>query len=107
MVSPARSIVDGHRLAHEPGRLRIDGLVLLGLPPGRVEALCEVAAAVEQPDADERDAELGGALEMVAGQDAESSRVDRQRLLDPELHAEVGDEHVRGVIAVSALPPGR
>ena len=51
----------------------------------------EVAAAVEQPDADERHAELGRRLQVVAGKDAEPAAVDRQRLLDPELHREVGD----------------
>ncbi len=99
--------LDGDGLAHEACGLRIDGLVLLGLPPGRVQALREVAAAVEEADADERDAELGGALEVVAREDAEAAGVDRQRLLDAELHAEVGDEQPRGVIAVSPLPPGR
>ena len=99
--------LDGDRLAHETGGLRIDGLVLLGLPAGRVEALREVAAAVEESDADERDAELGGALQVVAREDAEAAGVDRQRLLEAELHAEVGDEQPRGVIAVSPLPPGR
>ena len=107
IVSPREVDLDGDGLAHEPCRLRIDGLVLLGLPPGRVETLREVAAAVEQADADERDAELGGGLEVVAGEDAEAAGVDRQRLLDAELHAEVGDEQPCGVIAVSPLPPGR
>ena len=83
IVSPAEVDLDGDGLAHETCRLRIDGLVVLGLPPGRVEALREVAAAVEQADADERDAELGGGLQVVAGEDAEAAGVDRQRSSTP------------------------
>ena len=40
---------------------------------------------------------------MVAGEDAEAARVDRQVHVDAELHAEVGDEHV--VPRVRACPP--
>ena len=100
--------LDGDRLADEPGGLGVDGLVAPRSAARTPSRPCgEVAAAVEEADADERDAELGGALQVVAGEDAEAAGVDRQRLLDAELHAEVGDEQVRGVIAVSPLPPGR
>ena len=56
-----------------------------------VHGLAEVARAVEQPHADERDAEVARRLAVVAGQDAEAARVDPERLVDPELHREVGD----------------
>ena len=91
-------------LADEPDRLRVDRLVVLGLAAGLVDALAEVAARVEQADADERDAELGRGLEVVAGEDAEAAGVDRQALVDPELHAEVGDEQIV-VLPPRALPP--
>ena len=38
-----------------------------------------------------RDAQVAGALEVVAGQHAEAARVDRQALVQPELGREVGD----------------
>ena len=66
----------------------------------------EVAAAVEQPDADERHAELSRRLQVVAGEDAEAAAVDRQRLLDPELHREVGDAGARVRVVVGLAPPG-
>ena len=66
----------------------------------------EVAAAVEQADADERHAELGRRLQVVAGEDAEAAAVDRQRLLDPELHREVGDADALVRVVVGLVPPG-
>ncbi len=95
---------DGHRLADEAGRDRVDRVVLLRLAPGLVDALREVAPAVQQPDADDRHAELGRGLEVVAGEDAEPAGVDRERLLDRELHAHVRDEEPV-LRAVRALPP--
>ena len=98
--------IDGHGdvLADEPDGLRIDRLVVLGLAARLVDPLAEVAAGVEEADADERNAELGRGLEMVAGEDSETAGVDRQPLVDAELHAEVRDEHVV-VLAPGALPP--
>ncbi len=72
--------------------------------PSGGNALREVAAPVEEADADERHAELGRRLQMVAGEDAEAARIDRQASLEAELHAEVGDEHI-AVAAVCLLPP--
>ena len=65
--------------------------VALDLPAGGVDLLLEVALAVEQADADERDVEVGGALEVVAGEDAEAAGVDVDGLVQAELHREVGD----------------
>ena len=98
--------LDRDRLAHEAPRRRIDRDVVLGLGTGRVEPLLEVAAPVEEPDADEGDTELGRSLQVVARQDAEAARVDRQPLVDAELHREVGDEEVSISVAVRLLPPG-
>ena len=86
--------LDRHRLAVQAERLRVDGGVRLGLAALVAQALREVTAAIEQPDADERQAELRCGLEVVAGEDAEPARVDRQVHVDAELHAEVRDEHV-------------
>ncbi len=52
----------------------------------------EVALGVQQPDADEGDAEVGGRLQVIAGEHAEPARVLRERLGDAELGGEVGDE---------------
>src|SRR5439155_1463586 len=49
---------------------------------------------VKEPDADERHAELGRRLQVVAGEHAEPAGVDRQALVERELHGEVGDEEV-------------
>ena len=60
------------------------------LPAVDVEPLPEIALVVVEADADERDAEVGRALDVVAGQDAEAAGVDRQRLVQAELGREVG-----------------
>ncbi|GAA2779686.1 hypothetical protein GCM10019017_25690 [Streptomyces showdoensis] len=67
-----------------------DGVVLL-LPAVAGEGLAEVAVAVEQSDADERDAEVAGGLEVVAGEDAEAAGVLGQGGGDAELGREVRD----------------
>ena len=79
------------------GRLRaerrgIDAGVRLLLPAVGVEVLVEVPLGVQQPDADERHAEVGRRLQMVAGEHAEPAGVLRERLGDAELGREVGDE---------------
>ena len=95
IVSPPSSTETDTGSRVTPTASGIDRLVVLGLPPGRVDALPEVAAAIEQADAYERHPELGGGLEMVARKDAEAAGIDRQALVQPELHAEVGDERAR------------
>ena len=69
-----------------------------------VDRLAEVAVAIEQPDADERQGHVAGGLHVVAGQDAEAARVDAERLVEAVLGAEVGDRAVERV-AVAALEP--
>ena len=44
---------------------------------------------VVQPDSDERNAQVRCALDVIAGKDAQPSRVDRDRLVQPELGREV------------------
>jgi hypothetical protein len=61
----------------------------------------EVAVVVEQPDGDERQAEVARRLEVVAGEYAEATRVERERVVYAELGAEVGHgalaRYLRGV----------
>ena len=56
-----------------------------------VEVLAEIALVVEQSDGHQRHAEAAGALDVVAGQDAEAAGVDRHRFVDAELGGEIGD----------------
>ena len=84
MPSASRSSVSGRPCGSS------DGVVLL-LPAVGATATAEVAGAVEQPDADDRHAEVGRRLEVVAGEDAEAAGVLRQHLGDAELRREVGD----------------
>ena len=86
--------VTGTPLAERrPHRQRavIDVDVVLVLPAVAIEPLPEVALVVVQADADERNAEIRGALDVIAGEDAEAARVDRQRFVDAELGGEVRD----------------
>ena len=55
--------------------VRVQRRVVLQLPAVGGQALREVAGAVQQPDADQRDAEVGGGLEVVTGEDAEAAGV--------------------------------
>ena len=53
-----------------------------------VDALAEVALAVEQADPDERQGVVGSLFEEVPGERSQASRVDRQRAMHAELGAE-------------------
>ena len=75
----------------------VEDRVGLLLPALAGERLLEVAVPVEQADADDRDAEVAGGLEVVAGEDAEAAGVLRQHGGDAELRGEVGDR-ARGVV---------
>ena len=76
-------------------RVRVEVGIALLLPPVGVEGLPEVAVPVEEPDADERDAEVARCLQVVAGQHAEAARVLRERLGDAVLGREVRHEAQR------------
>ena len=69
----------------------VEDRVALLLPAVAGQGLAEVAVPVEQADADDRDAEVAGGLEVVAGEDAEAAGVLRQDRGDAELRGEVGD----------------
>ncbi len=78
-----------HRLDRQHGD--VGDRVGLLLPPLAVERLLEVPLGVEDADADERHAQVAGALQVVARQDAEAAGVDGQALVQAELHREVRD----------------
>ena len=82
------------------------GVVVLLVAVG-VDRLAEVALAVEQPDADERQGHVAGRLHVVAGEDAEAARVDAERLVEAVLGAEVGDRARRARRRAGAGTSGR
>ncbi len=83
---------DGHAVG-ERGLHRqqpvIDVEVVLVLPAVPVQPLPEVPLVVVQPDPDQRDPEIGGALDVIAGEDPQAARVNRQRLVQAEFGGEV------------------
>jgi hypothetical protein len=82
-----------HRLHRQPREVVVGIRVLLEAVG--VNRLAEVAGAIEQPHAHERHAEVARRLAVVARQHAQAARVDAERLVDPELHREVGDRAVQ------------
>ena len=92
----ARVNLHHHRLAVDAdGRLHrqlvdVGFEILLVLPAGRVETLQEISLAVEQADADQRNVQIRGALDVIARQDAQAAGVNRQRLVQAELGREIG-----------------
>ena len=104
-----------HRRA-EGKQVRVDGDVILVLPAAQVQPLTEVSLAVVQTHAHEGHAQIGRALDVIAGQDAQAARVDGQRFVEAELGGEVrnrpGPQHAGvagapGVLRVQVLlhPP--
>ena len=64
--------------------------VFLGLPTVGIEMLLEIALIVEQPYGYQRHAQPAGTLDMIAGKDPEAPGIDRDRLVNAELHGEIG-----------------
>ena len=89
--------LDDDRLAGRgeggPGGEQLRGRadVLGVLPAVAADVLPEVRLPVEEAHRDQRQPQVGGALEVVTGQDAEAPRIDGQRLVDAELRREIGD----------------
>ena len=55
--------------------LDVGGKIVFLLPAARIQPLTEIAIAVEQADSDQRNTEIGGALDMIARQYAKSAGV--------------------------------
>ena len=83
--------------------VRVDRRVALLLPAFARQRLVEVAAAIQQPHTDHRDAEIAGGLEVVTGQNPEPAGVLRQHGGDAVLGGEVGDR-LRGVVTQRLEP---
>ena len=73
-------------------RRRIVVGIKLVLSPFRIQHLTEVALLIEQTDSHERHAEIARRLQVISGEHTKPARVERQRLADSELHAEVRGE---------------
>src|SRR5208283_4212008 len=86
-----RSAVDSDGRFH--GQLVDIGFeVFLALPAVAIEALAEISLAIEKADADEGDPEIGSALDVIAGQNAQSTGINGERFM----HAEFGGEISHG-----------
>ena len=93
--SAARLDLHRHRFAVGPDRqfhghmgyIRLQILFLL--PAARVEPLPEISLAVEQADADQRNSQIGRALDVIACQNSESAGVFRNRFVQSELGREI------------------
>ena len=95
-----------HLLHRQVGALvlRID----LDLPGLGVDVLASESLLVEKADRDQGQAHVAGGFQVVAGEHAQTARVDRQAFGDAELEREVSDDHWRmrveeGRIAVVVL----
>ena len=83
-----RSAVGPDRRFH--GKLVDIGLeVFLMLPAVAVKTLAEISLAIKQAHADERDAEIGGALDVIASQNSKSTGIDRERFMHAEFRGEI------------------
>src|SRR5260370_33885749 len=68
--------------------IHLQGFFLL--PAAAVEPLPEVALAIKQADADERNAQVRGALDMIGGENSQAAGVDGNRFMQSELSGEIG-----------------
>ncbi len=60
------------------------------LPAGAIQALAEISLAVEQADADQRNVQIGRALDVIAGQHAQAAGIFRNGLVQAEFGGEIG-----------------
>ena len=90
---------------HHGKREEIVFRIIFLLPPFDVEGLPKVTKTVKEPDADEGKAQVGGGLEVIAGEDAEAPGVNRQRFVQPVFRREIGD--FGGGFVVEGVPRRR
>ena len=83
------AVLAGQR--HDGHRIEVDGIVRVLLPAVHADVLIEVALPVQNAHGHERDPEIGCRLEVVTGEYAETTGVDRHGVVHPELGAEVRD----------------
>src|SRR5271154_6093376 len=64
--------------------------ILLTLPAIAIEALPEISLAIKKTYADQRDAEIGSAFDVISGQHSESAGINRKRLVHSKFSGEIG-----------------
>jgi hypothetical protein len=79
--------------------------VLLVLPAVAIEALPKVSLAIKEAYTDKWDPEIGGALDVIAGQDSKSTGIDRERLVYAKFRGEIS-HGTRPQHTGVARPPG-
>ena len=62
-----------------------------------VDLLAKITLRIEQTDADHRHAQVTRGFELIAGDVAESARIDRQSFAQHVLHAEIGNAGERRI----------
>ncbi len=65
--------------------------ILLALPSGLVKPLQKISLPVKQADPDQRNIQVGCALDVVAGQHAQAAGVNRQRFVQSEFGGKISD----------------
>src|ERR1700693_1875796 len=75
------------------------------LPASGIEVLAKISFLVEQANGDERESQIAGGFEVIAGEYAQASGKDGKAFGDAKFERKIGDEHV-GDVAVFALEPG-
>src|SRR5438874_1084271 len=75
-------------------------------PAVGVEVLAEIPLAIHQADAHERDAQVAGTFQVVPGQDAEATRINRDALVYAELGRKVRHADALGLSPVRVAEPG-
>ena len=79
-----------HRLNGQRVEIVI-GIAFL-LPAVGIQILPEVALLIEQADADQREVQIAGGFQMIAGEDAQAAGIDGQALGEAVLGGEIGDQ---------------
>src|ERR1035438_4825923 len=64
--------------------------VIFALPTSEIQALAKISLAVKQSDADQRNSQIGRALNMVARKDTEPPGINRKRFVYSEFRGEIG-----------------
>ena len=61
------------------------------LPAVAIEVLAKITLAVKHADADQRNIQIGGALDVIPGKHAEPAGINRNRFVQAELGGKIGD----------------
>ncbi len=88
------AVVAGDERRGQPVGVGVDPVLVL--PTAVVDALAEVAVAVQEADRDQRPGAVGCLLEDVAGERSQAARVDREAAVEAVLGGEVRDGTVAG-----------